>query len=157
VADWIELACLLDEDGQYSGARFARARSEDEQLQAARDDDLGRDDDPASADARLDEAQAIWRLLRRRADDFGEGYPFDVDDDETSLQTRARTRMRQLYAFLLAAASFKRVRRTHPAAHGELRAHEPSRRRGVAAAGVANRCVRHRGSPRGPLQRGQHD
>lgn len=105
VADWIELACLLDADGQFSGVRFAQARGEDEQFQAAREDDVGRDDTPERADARMDEAQAVWRLLRRRAVDFGDGYPFDVDSDETSLQTRTPTRTRKVYAFLLVAAS----------------------------------------------------
>jgi len=105
VADWIELACLLDEDGSYTGARFAQARGQDEQMKAAAEGEIGRDDDPSAADEWLAEAEDVWRLLRRRADDFGTRYPFDVDPSETSLETLRPTKKRRLYAFLLAASS----------------------------------------------------
>lgn len=105
VADWVELACLLDEDGRFTGARFAQARGQGEQFDAAAEGDIARDDDPQRADERLDEAYALWRLLSRRAEDFDADYPFEIDADDLTIQAREPTRMRRVYAFLLAAAN----------------------------------------------------
>jgi hypothetical protein len=105
VADWAELACLLDEDGRYTGARFAQARGQGDQFDAAAEGKTGRDEDPQRADERLDEPYGVWRLLSRRAADFGPHYPFEVDAENLTIETRKPTRMRRVYAFLLAAAN----------------------------------------------------
>lgn len=105
VADWVELACLLDVDGRFTGARFVQAQGQRDQFDAAVEGDPGRDDDPQRSDERLDEAYAVWRLLSRRAEDFGDRYPFEVDADDLALQTREPTLERRVYAFLVAAAS----------------------------------------------------
>lgn len=98
VADWVELAAAADADGVVIGDALVNAR---EELENRR----GRETTPTKTDAWQREADAVWSLLRVRADFYGAAYPFEVADDTLELRTIGLDEPRLAYGFLLAAAS----------------------------------------------------
>lgn len=98
VADWVEFAATADTNGLVAGDRLVDMREE-------MNERGGQEASPLKEDSWRREAEAVWVVLRARAEFYADGYPFEVSEDSLEIRTAALEDNRLAYAFLLAAAS----------------------------------------------------
>lgn len=126
-ADFIELSCLISDDGEYSGSdittRIGTERGSSEEKEIFNTSDSGYEDevfdeiidvdaDEAEQDDSHEEKLEEWfGLVRSRESILGEWYPFTLVDEDTIRLKSTLTTQQLLYLLLLVSSNTGFIKR----------------------------------------------